>query len=138
MPNIRYSIVNRDIDLEDLKEKIFLKARSDRFNSYRKEYNHMLAEKISEGNNDIESLKYVTITVEAKDYDRAKMILARNESNLIQGFQNLGTALVPLTLTERLALYEEIYRDEITHDFDLTETTKQGLNTKDHDRPDVV
>ncbi|MGO2603316.1 MAG: VirB4-like conjugal transfer ATPase, CD1110 family [Alkalibacterium gilvum] len=129
------SIVNRDIDLEDLKEKIFLKARSDRFNSYRKEYNHMLAEKISEGNNDIESLKYVTITVEAKDYDRAKMILARNESNLIQGFQNLGTALVPLTLTERLALYEEIYRDEITHDFDLTETTKQGLNTKDQIAP---
>jgi type IV secretory pathway VirB4 component len=129
------SIVNRDIDLDDLKEKIFLKARSDRFNPYRKEYNHMLAEKISEGNNDIESLKYVTITVEAKDYDRAKMILARNESNLIQGFQNLGTELVPLTLTERLALYEEIYRDEITPDFDLTETTKQGLNTKDQIAP---
>lgn len=129
------SIVNRDIDLDNLKEKIFLKERDDRFNHYRKEYNHMLAEKISEGNNDIESLKYVTITVEAKDYERAKLILARNESNLVQGFQNLGTALVPLTLTERLALYEEIYRNEITRDFDLTETTKQGLNTKDQIAP---
>lgn len=129
------SIVNRDIDLDDLKEKIFLEERDDRFNHYRKEYNHMLAEKISEGNNDIESLKYVTITVEAKDYERAKMILARNESNLVQGFQNLGTALVPLTLTERLALYEEIYRNEITRGFDLTETTKQGLNTKDQIAP---
>lgn len=129
------SIVNQEIDLDDFKEKIFLKKQKDHFNHYRTEYNGMLAEKITEGNNDIESLKYVTITVEAKDYARAKMILARNESNIMQGFQSLGTELVPLTLTERLALYEEIYRDETTKDFDLTATRKQGLSTKDQIAP---
>lgn len=129
------SIVNREIDLDDLKGKIFLKDKDDSFNQYREEYNHMLSEKISEGNNDIESHKYITITVEAKNYNRALMILARNEGNLMQGFQNLGTELEPLDLEERLALYEEIYRNEITRDFDLTETKKQGLRTKDQIAP---
>lgn len=129
------SIVNQEIDIDDFKEKIFLKEQDDSFNNYRKEYNNMLAEKITEGNNDIESFKYVTITVEAKTYERAKMILSRNESSIMQGFQNLGTELVPLTLEERIALYEEIYRDEITKDFDLTEIKKQGLSTKDRIAP---
>lgn len=129
------SIVNQEIDIDNFKEKIFLQEQDDSFNHYRTEYNNMLAEKITEGNNDIESLKYVTITVEAKTYERAKMILSRNESNMMQGFRSLGTELVPLTLAERLALYEEIYRDEVTKDFDLTETKKQGLSTKDQIAP---
>lgn len=129
------SIVNRDIDIEDLKETIFLKESDDRFNRYRNEYNNMLAEKISEGNNDIESLKYLTITVKAKTYDQAKMIVSRNESSMMQGFQNLGTDLMALTLEERLALYEEIYRDAVTKGFDLEDTHKQGLRTKDHIAP---
>lgn len=129
------SIVNQEIDIDNFKEKIFLKEQDDSFNHYRTEYNNMLAEKITEGNNDIESLKYVTITVEAKNHERAKMILSRNESNMMQGFRSLGTELVPLTLAERLALYEEIYRDEVTKDFDLTETKKQGLSTKDQIAP---
>src|SRR5699024_11511255 len=102
-----------------------------RVNQDRKEYNHNLTKKIRKRNNDIERHKYITITIEAKNYNRALMILARNEGNLMQGFQNLGTELEPLDLEERLALYEEIYRNEITREFDLTETKKQGIRTKD-------
>lgn len=129
------SIVNRKINLDDLKDKIFLHKQADDFNDYREEYNTMLAEKIGEGNNDIENHKYLTITVEAKTYERAVTILSRNEVSIMQGFFALGTELKALTLEERLTLYEEIYKDEITKDFNLTETKKQGLSTKDQIAP---
>src|SRR5699024_12470443 len=96
------SIVNREIDLDDLKEKIFLKDKDDSFNQYREEYNHMLSEKISEGNNDIESHIYIKITVEAKYYNREFMIIERIEVNLMKSFQNIVNTFKTLDSEELL------------------------------------
>ena len=130
------SIINREIDLDNLKENIYIKPNKDKaIDKYRKEYNAMLSEKISQGNNDIESVKYLTITVQTTNYEQAKQVINRNEASLIQGFNNLNTTLRPLKLDERLSIYEEIYCNRVSETYNLKEINEKGLTTKDKIAP---
>lgn len=125
------STINSRINLDELKEKIFIDKKEDELDKYRDEYNSMLESKVQLGSNDIESFKYITVTVVATDYNRAKKVIARNESSLRQGFINLGSELKELPLKERVKLYQTIYKDEAMEELNIEETKKQGLITKD-------
>lgn len=59
---VKITINNRKIDLKQFKEDILIPLQNDKLDFYRKEYNHMLLDKLAESD-DIVQEKYITITI---------------------------------------------------------------------------
>lgn len=125
------STINRKIDIDEIRRNTFIMKKGDKLDKYRNEYNAMLDSNINLGSNDISSEKYITITVVASNYDRAKQVINRNESSLKQGFLNLGSELKSLNLEERVRLYQMIYKDDVSENLNIEENKRQELSTKD-------
>ena len=59
---VKITINNRKIDIKQFKEDILIPLQNDDIDLYRKEYNEMLLDKLSESD-DIVQEKYITITI---------------------------------------------------------------------------
>ena len=58
--------------MEDLRDKVLITEKNDGFNNYRRIYNDIIEEKIIEGRQGIEQERYLTITIERKNFEEAK------------------------------------------------------------------
>ena len=66
--------------------------RDDAFNSIRGEYQKMLSEQLSKGNNGLVKLKFVTFSIEADSLSAAKARLNRIETDMLNNFKVLGVS----------------------------------------------
>ena len=57
--------------MEDLRDKVLITEKNDGFNNYRRIYNDIIEEKIIEGRQGIEQERYLTITIERKNFEEA-------------------------------------------------------------------
>ena len=55
--------------MQDLKDKVLIGLKDDGFNNYRKIYNDIIEEKIIEGRQGIEQERYLTLTIERKNFE---------------------------------------------------------------------
>ena len=58
--------------MEELRDKVLIAERNDDFNNYRRIYNEIIEGKIIEGRQGIEQERYLTITIERKNFEEAK------------------------------------------------------------------
>ena len=76
----------------------------------RENYNRIIEEKILEGRQGIEQERYLTITIERKNFEEAKAQFATIEASMFRSFAELGSKLTPLTGNERLKILHDYYR----------------------------
>jgi len=90
------------------------------FNNYRRIYNDIIEEKIIEGRQGIEQERYLTITIERKNFEEAKAQFATLEATIHKAFIELGAEIVPLNGNERLKVLYDYYHlgDEGSFDFE--------------------
>lgn len=127
----KISVNNRKIDLKQFKEDILIPMRNDEIDIYRKEYNEMLLEKLSESDEIVQE-KYITITIFRKNIIEARSFFSRVSTELSAHFSKLGSGCVELDAIERLKILHDFYRssDEEFY-FDLKESAKKGHSFKD-------
>ena len=98
----------------------------------RKIYNDIIEEKIIEGRQGIEQERYLTITIERKNFEEAKAQFATLEATIHKAFIELGAEIVPLNGNERLKVLYDYYHlgDEGSFDFDIKKATGNyyGIN----------
>ena len=82
--------------MAELREKVLISNQEDGFNHFRKIYNDIIEEKILEGRQGIEQERYLTITIERKNFEEAKAQFATLEATIHKAFIELGTEIVPL------------------------------------------
>ena len=70
--NYKITINNKNKNMEDLRDKVLIIEKNDGFNNYRRIYNDIIEEKIIEGRQGIEQERYLTITIERKNFEEAK------------------------------------------------------------------
>ena len=64
----KITINNRKVDIRKFSEDILIPLKKDNLDQYRKEYNNMILEKLSESD-DIIQEKYITVTVFKNNID---------------------------------------------------------------------
>lgn len=118
--------------MEELRDKVLIAERNDGFNNYRRIYNEIVEEKIIEGRQGIEQERYLTITIERKNFEEAKAQFATLEATIHKAFIELGAEIVPLNGNERLKVLYDYYHlgDEGSFDFDIKAAKKVGADFK--------
>lgn len=136
--DISITVNNKNIDKNSFEKSIMLKTKNDKLDKYREEYNDMLKLQIVEGKNSIKKDMYLTLTVNAKNYDDARAMFARYEGEAITSFKKMGSKTNVLNLEERLEKLHDFFRpgQEGKFRFDKKESKRYGIITKDLISPD--
>ncbi len=126
--NFKITINNKNKDMEQFRDYVLLKKQDDAYNDFRKIYNDIMEQKIHEGRQGIEQERYLTITIERKNFEEAKAQFAIIEAAVHKAFGELGAEIVPLSGNERIKILYDYYHlgDENSFDFDIRETKKIG------------
>ena len=78
--NYKITINNKNKNMDELRDKVLIAEKNDGFNNYRRIYNDIIEEKIIEGRQGIEKERYLTITIERKNFEEAKAQFATLEA----------------------------------------------------------
>lgn len=116
--------------MEELRSRVFLQPQPDGFDEYRDIYNDIMEQKIHEGRQGIERERYLTITIESKNFEEAKAQFATIEASVHKAFNELGAGIVPLSGNERIRVLYDSYHlgKENGFDFDIREAEKVGAD----------
>ena len=128
--NYKITINNKNKNMDELRDKVLIAEKNDGFNNYRRIYNDIIEEKIIEGRQGIEQERYLTITIERKNFEEAKAQFATLEATIHKAFIELGAEIVPLNGNERLKVLSDYYHlgDEGSFDFDIKKAKKVGAD----------
>ena len=128
--SFKITINNQNKDMEEVRDYVFLQEKEDGFNGFRKNYNDIMEKKIHEGRQGIEQERYLTITIERKNFEEAKAQFATIEASIHKAFNELGAEIVPLSGNERIKVLYDYYHlgDEGSFDFDIREAKKVGAD----------
>ena len=77
--NYKITINNKNKNMEDFRDKVLITEKNHGFNNYRRIYNDIIEEKIIEGRQGIEQERYLTITIERKNFEEAEAQFATLE-----------------------------------------------------------
>lgn len=150
---IEVTVFNRSVVREKFEQEVLMENKYDGLDEYRQESNEILLEKMSEGKNNITKERYLTLTIEAKDYDDAVNTFVHRDAEISAAIKRInGSETSPLNLTERLSVLYDIYnpnaseplaqqkviKGKTVSSFDVEELKKQGLTTKDAIAPTVI
>jgi ComB4 competence protein len=130
--NFKITVNNKNKNMIDLREKVLLAYCDDGYDHFRKIYNDIIEEKIREGRQGIEQERYLTITIERKNFEEAKAQFATLEATIHKAFIELGAEIVPLSGDERIKVLYDYYHlgDENSFNFSLKEAKKVGADFK--------
>ena len=128
--SFKITINNKNKDMEQVRDYVFLQKQNDGYNGFRKIYNDIMEQKIHEGRQGIEQERYLTITIERKNFEEAKAQFATIEASVHKAFGELGAEIVPLSGNERIKVLYDYYHlgDEGSFDFDIREARKVGAD----------
>ncbi|MFV0538737.1 MAG: hypothetical protein ACK5M3_15440, partial [Dysgonomonas sp.] len=126
--NFKITVNNKNKNMVDLREHVLLQYQKDGFDHFRKIYNDIIEDKIHEGRQGIEQERYLTLTIERKNFEEAKAQFATLEATLHKAFGELGAGIIPLTGNERLKVLYDYYHlgNEGQFEFNLKESKKVG------------
>lgn len=130
--NFKITVNNKNKDMNEMRNEILLPYQYDAYDKYRKVYNDIIEEKIREGRQGIEQERFLTITIERKNFEEAKAQFATLEATIHKAFGELGTDIVPMNGNERLKVLHDFYHlgREDAFEFDLKNSKKVGADFK--------
>lgn len=130
--NFKITVNNKNKDMNEMRNEILLPYQHDAYDKYRKVYNDIIEEKIREGRQGIEQERFLTITIERKNFEEAKAQFATLEATIHKAFGELGTDIVPMNGNERLKVLHDFYHlgREDAFEFDLKNSKKVGADFK--------
>jgi len=128
--NFKLTINNKNKNMVDLRKLVLLQYKKDGFDHFRKTYNDIIEDKIREGRQGIEQERYLTLTIERKNFEEAKAQFATLEATVHKAFIELGADIVPLTGNERLKVLYDYYHlgNEEQFEFDLKDSKIVGTD----------
>jgi type IV secretory pathway VirB4 component len=144
--NIKLSLINKTINLEQVKKKVFVPMKGDNLDKYRKEYNSILESKMKGARNNIETVKVLTITSPAKNILEADELFAAFDRDVADGLaiERVNESVQPMNIYQRLDLLNQIYNNSIeplrqvkkidgkeVETFSLENCAMQGITTKE-------
>lgn len=126
--NYKLTLNNKNKDMDAFRRDILMQPKDDGLNPFRNEMNTIIEEKLHEGRQGIEQERYLTVTVERKNVEEARVFFTTLELNLKGEFGALGSELIALDGNERLHILYDFYHlgRENEYRFDLKQSIEEG------------
>lgn len=141
-------IDNRVISKEEQERKVFKHEKGDKYDRHRKEYNNVIRRQIVAGRNDIQTEKYVTVTIDADSPIDALLRFHKIDAEIITNLRKIGSDGKVVSTDDRLEYYHDKFRKghegefetkKGFEDMDFYEFLKvQGLSSKDYIAPSFM
>ena len=89
------SVFNRNVNLEEFKAKALMKETGDELDYLRREMNEIIIDRMKEGRNGLEKLKFLTMGVHTNSYKKAvEMFNHRIDREVAKSFKKVGSVAV--------------------------------------------
>ncbi len=133
----KITINNHYINKQDFEKNMLFDYVNDSLDEYRREYNDMLKNKVSDFNNIVQE-KYITITVNKNSLEEARNYFNRIEVELSNRLAELGSKCIRTNSVNRLKVFYDFFRigEENYFSFDVLSNMKKGHSFKDYICPD--
>lgn len=110
--DVQISIINSELDLNEFNERVLFDTKdNDIFGIFKNEYNQIIGDILSSRDNKIVMDKFITITMEYKDFGVVKGEFIKIENFLKNGFKKIDSELTVLDNNEKCKLLKKIFRD---------------------------
>lgn len=130
----KITINNMNKDMNSFKNVVLFPLTNDAFDKYRLAFNENIYEKVSQGRQGIEQEKLITVTVEKRTYEDAKVYFNTFENSINMQFMEMGSGIIALKCNERLQGLHNFYRiGEESNKIDI----KDYINSYDDWKNDV-
>ena len=136
----KITICNKRMNKQAFEDSILLPLKGDQYDGYRKEYNEMLLDKVTDVSNSIVQERYITVSVAAKDIEEARSYFNRVGSDLTAHFAQLSSSCEELNSVERFRICHDFFRqgEEVYFAMDLKSMVRNGHSFKDYICPDTM
>lgn len=138
-PSIRFqfSFLNLNANAATFEDSIRMPISDEYFRAICLEYEAMLRNQFTKGNNGLTKTKFITFGIEADDLKSAKARLNRIELDILTNFKKLGVRAEPMDGKARLELMHSIFHMDTQEKFmfDWPWLPASGLSTKDFIAP---
>lgn len=132
---LQLTVVNKHRDMENFKSNLIIPKANDGLNQHRNDYNQMLTDKATQGDNSIDNRKYLTVTFAAGNSTEAVRTGAIIRGEMRKYFKGLRCNHKELSGAERVELLHGYFNDT-AYSFDYKDLLASGLTTKDYVCPD--
>jgi len=134
---VQMVIDNRFVSKEEQEAKILYSLTGDDYDKHREEFNSILRRQMAAGKNEIQTEKFVLVTIEAGSPIEALLRFHKIDAEVIENLRRVGSDGEVLNTTERLAYYHDKFRRGREGDFkvDYEFIKKQGISSKDYIAP---
>lgn len=144
--SVETTMYNRTVDVESFKKSVLIDYKEDGLDNFREEYNKMLMDKISASKNNLQTEKYLTLTIYAPNIFAANETFSQMDALVMDSMATMAKKEAePMTLVDRLSVLNSIYNmnDEENlyekriingkeiESFSLENCVKQGVTTKE-------
>lgn len=128
--NFKISVNNKNKDMELFRKDVLMQHEHNFYDPMRNCYNSVIEDKITNGRQGIEQDRYVTISIERKDFEEAKSAFINIGANVFKSYAEIGVRLEPLSGNERLKILHDFYRlgREEEFNFDIKQGKKTGTD----------
>ncbi len=135
--HFQFNYGNMEIDKEMYAKDFVIEPQEDAHNLVRKEYSDMLVSQFAKGTNNLKKERYLTYGIYAKDYNNAKLKLAKISKQIEKYLHKFNSRCHILDGYERLELLFRIFhpasREKLMWNWDMP--VKTGLSSKDFIAP---
>ena len=128
--NFKITVNNKNKDMGNLREEILLQYQYDEFDRLRRMSTESMEDIVREGRQGLEQGRYLTLTIERKNFEEAKAQFATLEATIHKAFGELGTDIVVLDGNERMKVLHDFYHlgEEDGFHFDLKHAKRVGAD----------
>lgn len=130
-------VMNRKMNPEQFAQEVLLAMAGDDLDEYRTELNNVLLGQTSGGTGIIQQ-RYITVSIQRKTLEEARVAFQRIGAALYVRFHQLGSHCTELDAAERCRLLHDFFRnnEESIFHFDLKEMQRRGQDFRDYICPD--
>ena len=135
----KITVCNKRMNKHAFEESILLPLQGDQYDGYRKEYNDMLLDNVTDVSNSIVQERYVTVSVAVKNIDEARSYFNRVGADLSSHLSQLSSFCEELDSVERFRIFHDFFRagEEVCFSMDLKKMIRQGRSFRDYICPDT-
>lgn len=135
--SVSVTIINKIVSMAEQENSILLPMKNDIYDKHRVEYNRVLKRQLVAGKNDMQQLKYITVTIDAENPYEAILKFHKLENEVIANLKKMGSDGDVLSTDERLSTLHDVFRQghegefKVNYDF----IKQQGISSKDYIAP---
>lgn len=132
---LQITIQSKKLDMTTLQRRMFYAMQGDSLDPYRRDINHILADRVQSGQSELIREKYITFSVVNEDQQSALRTLGQLENTLMSKWKNIGCETSTMTGAQRMEMLHSILRPDEPYQFDYRSLFLSGLSTQDYLAP---